>query len=81
MDKDNLSAYIKYSPIIIVILAFCFSYKIFVTPSDLESRLKTHDAQIAATYATKQQVESQEKQLDNISKKIDKIYDYIIGRK
>ncbi len=81
MNKDSLSEFLKYSPIIVVILAFCFSYKIFVTPSELEVRLKAQDLHIAEVYATKQQVESQEKQLDNILVKIDKIYDYIIGRK
>jgi len=78
MDKDT---FLKYSPVIIVVLAFCFSYKIFVTPSELETRLQAQEVRMAETFATKQQVESQEKQLDSISKKIDKIYDYIIGRK
>ena len=78
MDKET---FLKYSPVIIVVLAFCFSYKIFVTPSELEARLQAQEMRMAETFATKQQVESQEKQLDNISKKIDKIYDYIIGRK
>ena len=84
MEKNNkidLDTIVKFSPVIIVIFVFFMSYKIFVTPVDLEHRLQQYDAQIERKYATKTEIEQQEKQLNTISVKIDKIYDYIIGKK
>lgn len=78
MDKENI---IKYSPIIIVIMGFFISYNVFVTPANLEERLNKFDEHIAATYGTKAESLSHQRQLDVISTKIDKIYDYIIGKK
>lgn len=78
MDKD---AFFKYSPIIIVIMGFFITYNVFVTPAGLEERLNKYDAKIEATYATKAEVSRHQKQLDDIFLKIDKIYDYIIGKK
>ena len=84
MEKNNkidLETLIKFSPVIIVIFVFFMSYKIFVTPVDLEHRLQRYDEHIEKIYATKTEVEQQGKELDTISVKIDKIYDYIIGKK
>lgn len=84
MEKNNkidLDTIIKFSPVIVVIFVFFMSYNIFVTPVALEHRLQQYDAQIERKYATKTEIEQQEKQLNTISIKIDKIYDYIIGKK
>lgn len=84
MEKNSkiaLDTFIKFSPVIVVIFVFFMSYKIFVTPVDLEHRLQRYDEHIEKIYATKTEIEQQEKQLNNISVKIDKIYDYIIGKK
>ncbi len=85
MEKNKLSldvdTLIRFSPVIIVIFCFFMSYKVFVTPVDLERRLQKYDEHIEKMYATKTEVEQQEKQLNIISVKIDKIYDYIIGKK
>ena len=84
MEKNNkldLDTLIKFSPVIIVIFVFFMSYKVFVTPVDLEHRLLKYDEHIEKLYATKKEVEQQGKELDTISVKIDKIYDYIIGKK
>ncbi len=78
MDKESI---LKYSPIIIVIMGFFINYNIFVTPANLEERLHKFDEHIAATYATKAESSSQQKQLDAVISKIDKIYDYIIGKR
>lgn len=85
MEKNKLNfdvdTVIKFSPVIVVIFCFFMSYKLFVTPVDLEHRLQKYDEHIEKIYATKTEVEQQEKQLNTISVKIDKIYDYIIGKK
>lgn len=85
MEKNKLNldldTVIKFSPVIVVIFCFFMSYKVFVTPVDLERRLQKYDEHIEKMYATKTEVEQQEKQLNTISVKIDKIYDYIIGKK
>ena len=80
-SKIDIDTLIKFSPVIIVIFVFFMSYKIFVTPVDLEHRLQQYDAQIERKYASKTEVEQQRKEVDTISVKIDKIYDYIIGKK
>jgi len=84
MEKNNkvdLDTIIKFSPVIVVIFVFFMSYNIFVTPVALEHRLQQYDAQIERKYASKTELEQQGKELDTISVKIDKIYDYIIGKK
>lgn len=84
MEKNNkfdLETLIKFSPVIVVVFCFFVSYKVFITPIDLENRLQKYDEHIEKMYATKKEVEQQEKQLNTISVKIDKIYDYIIGKK
>lgn len=78
MDKDK---FIQYAPVIIVILGFLLTYNVFVTPAGLEERLNKYNEHIEATYATKAEVTRHQKQLDDIFLKIDKIYDYIIGKK
>lgn len=78
MDKDT---FIKYSPIIILVMGFFLTYNVFITPAALEERLNKYDEHIEATYATKAEVSRHQKQLDDIFLKIDKIYDYIIGKK
>ena len=78
MDKDN---FLKYAPIIVVIMGFFLSYNVFVTPAGLEERLDRFNTKVEQTYATKTDVNRQQKQMDDIVKKIDKIYDYIIGKK
>ena len=78
MDKDK---FVQYAPVIIVILGFLLTYTVCVTPAVLEKRLNEYDQKIEQTYATKLEVSRQQKQLDDIFVKIDKIYDYIIEKK
>ncbi len=78
MDKDK---FIQYAPVIVVILGFFLTYNVFVTPAGLEKRLNEYNQKVEATYATKAEVTRHQKQLDDIFSKIDKIYDYIIGKK
>lgn len=78
MDKDK---FLQYAPVIVVIMGYFLSYNIFVTPAGLEKRLNEYGQKVEQTYATKAEVTRQQKQLDDIFLKIDKIYDYIIGKK
>lgn len=80
MDK-NIDKFLQFSPIIVVIVGFCLSYNVFVTPVNLEERLREYDQRIEKHYATKAEVTRQQKQVDDIVMKIDKIYDYIISKK
>lgn len=78
MDKDK---FLQYAPVIVVIMGYFLSYNIFVTPAGLEKRLNEYGQKAEQTYATKAEVTRQQKQLDDIFLKIDKIYDYIISKK
>lgn len=80
-SKIDFDTIIKFSPAIVVIFCFFMSYKVFVTPVDLEHRLQRYDEHIEKVYATKTEIEQQEKNFNALSVKIDKIYDYIIGKK
>ena len=65
----------------LVVVAYLLSYNIFVTPVALERRLNEFNEHIETIYATKSETSRQQKQLDDIFLKIDKIYDYIIDKK
>ena len=75
-DKDTL---LQYAPILIVVMGYFISYNIFVTPSVLEERLDKFNSKIETTYATKSEVSRQQKQLDDVLLKIDKIYDILVN--
>lgn len=77
MDKETLT---KYAPWLVFALVFFVQYQVFVRPVELE---KTHRAilqEVAEIYATKIENQAIQKQYDNISIKIDKIYDYIMRK-
>lgn len=78
---DGLGVFVRYSPILIVVIAYMLSYNVFVTPVALERRLNEFNEHIETIYATKSETSRQQKQLDDIFLKIDKIYDYIIDKK
>ena len=78
MDKDNI---IKYAPWIVVIIAFCFQYNIFVTPERLEQTHRAILSEIAQAYVTKSEFGNVKEQLSDINKKVDKIYDILISKK
>ena len=80
-SNNNLDMFIKYAPAIIAVVAFIITYKIVATPSDVHAQLDKLEVKIAQTYATKEETKNLQKQYDNISVKIDKIYDYIITKK
>lgn len=78
---DGLGMFIRYSPILVVVVAYLLNLNLFVTPVALEKRLNEFNEHIEKIYATKSETGRQQKQLDDIFLKIDKIYDYIIDKK
>lgn len=67
--------WIQYAPYIIVIIAFCVSYRVFVTPKDLDEKLK--DYVLKETYnVTTSEMKSD---VSDIKSKVDKIYDKLIS--
>ena len=82
MDKRNKEIdYTRYGAIIVAVVGFVLTYKIVATPVDVHTEVDKLKVEIAKTYATKEETKNLQRQYDNISIKIDKIYDYIITRK
>lgn len=80
--------FIEYAPIILIVTIFLANYKIFVTPtqlSDTEKALKDEmDRKLEkqeCKFATKEAVTSLKCDFEDVKKKIDKIYDYILTGK
>ena len=68
----------KYLPVCIVIIALIFQYNLFVTPERLEVKHREILADMALTYATKEQYHDLKEQLSLMQMKIDKIYEALI---
>lgn len=81
MQKNSGINYVKYGGVIVAVVGFILTYKLVATPVDVHNEIEKLKAEIAMTYATKEETKSLQRQYDNISIKIDKIYDYIISRK
>lgn len=62
-----MEEYIKYAPIIVVIIAFCISYNVFITPSKLNKILEDKEAscdkECEKKYVTKEQLQIERKDL------------------
>lgn len=82
-EKKNgsIDIFIKFAPTIIAVVAFIITYRIVATPDDVRVAVDKLETKIAQTYATKEETKSLQRQYDNISVKIDRIYDYIITAK
>lgn len=82
MDKRNKGIdYTRYGGVIVAVVGFILTYKLVATPIDVNNEVEKLRADIATKYATKEETKNLQRQYDNISIKIDKIYDYIITRK
>lgn len=82
MKKNvNIDTFIKFAPAIIAVVAFIITYRIVATPSDVHTEIEKLEGKIEKTYATKEETQHLQRQYDNISVKIDRIYDYIISAK
>lgn len=81
MEKKTGIDFTKYGGVIVAVVGFILTYKLVATPIDVHTEVDKLKVEIAKTYATKEETKSLQRQYDNISIKIDKIYDYIITRK
>ncbi|MCD8378251.1 MAG: hypothetical protein LUB59_05635 [Candidatus Gastranaerophilales bacterium] len=78
MDKDLIN---KYAPIILIILIMFFQYNFFVTPQALEFHHRQILEEVSQKYMTKEESNNLKEQISDMQKKVDKIYDAIIGGK
>lgn len=70
MEKE---LWIKYAPLILVVLAFFVQYNIFVQPEDLETVHREILTEIDNKYATKEQTTVLQNQYDKLSEKLDRV--------
>lgn len=80
--------FIEYAPVILIITIFLANYKIFVTPTQLSDTEKAINKSIEEKlqrqedkFATKEIVNSLKCDFEDVKKKIDKIYDFILTGK
>lgn len=71
---------ILYAPLILAVTVFLISYKIFVTPVDLEKKHREILEDIDDKYATKTVVSELQTQFHAMTEKIDKIYNILIEK-
>lgn len=70
MDKES---FIKYAPLILVVLAFLVQYNVFVQPEDLETTHREILSEIDNKYATKETTTTLQNQYDKLSEKLDRV--------
>lgn len=78
MDKELLT---KYGPVALIIFTIFFQYNLFVTPQELEKQHREILEEVSQKYMTKEESNNLKAQLSDMQKKVDKIYDVIIGGK
>lgn len=75
IDYDTI---IKFAPIILIVLVVFLQYNFFVTPEQLEIKHRQIINEVAERYTTKEQSNDLKNQLNDMQRKIDKIYDYVV---
>ena len=78
MDTETIA---KYAPIILVVFVMFFQYNLFVTPQELEVQHRQILETVSQKYMTKEESNNLKNQISDMQKKVDKIYDAIIGGK
>lgn len=77
MDK-----FIEYAPIIIVVIGFIISYKVFVTPVDMEKAFNIFEHRMENKFVLKEThniaISEIKSDIQAINEKLDKIYDILI---
>lgn len=67
--------WVQYAPYILMVIVFCVSYNIFVTPKELDKKLEKYV--LKETYlVTTSEMKSD---VSDIKTKVDKIYDKLIA--
>lgn len=74
MDKDTAA---KYAPMAVVIIGLIFQWNLFVTPEKLEIKHRQVLMDVASMYTTKEQHNDLKDEINDMKKKIDKIYEVI----
>lgn len=78
MDKETIT---KYTPVAMVVIAIIFQWNLFVTPDKLEIKHRQIMEDVARSYVTKEENKNQKEELQDMKRKIDKIYDLLVGSK
>lgn len=78
MDKELIAKYGVWAAIAAVLI---MQWNIFVTPAQLEEKHRVILQEVSQIYTTKETSNNFKSQLDDMQKKIDKIYDKIIINK
>lgn len=72
MDESQI---IQYAPYVIIAVMFCANYKIFVTPSTLDEKLKDYVLKETHSLAYSEI----KADIQEMKEKIDKMYDKVMG--
>ena len=75
MDKEMI---IRYAPFVVVCVSLLLQWNMFVTPDKLEIKHREILERVAEKYVTKEQSSKMEAQLNDMQKKLDKIYDIMM---
>ena len=78
MDKEMIT---RYAPVILIVFVMFFQYNLFVTPQELEVQHRQILETVSQKYVTKEESTNLKSQILDMQKKVDKIYDAIIGGK
>ena len=74
MDKDTIS---KHAPMAMVVIGMILQWNLFVTPEKLEIKHRQVLMDVANMYTTKEQHNDLKAEINDMKKKIDKIYEVI----
>lgn len=74
MEKDTVT---KYAPMAGVVIGMIFQWNLFVTPEKLEIKHRQVLMDVANMYTTKEQHNDLKAEINDMKKKIDKIYEVI----
>ena len=77
-NRINYDTLIKFAPVILIVLVVFLQYNFFVTPEQLEVKHRQIINEVADRYTTKEQSNDLKNQLNDMQRKIDKIYDYVV---
>lgn len=77
----SLQEFLPYSPILIVVIVFLLSYRIFVTPEQLEKKHRDIIQEIENKFVTKDVVNALKEDIQEVKKKVNDIYDFLLGNK
>ncbi|MCR5264980.1 MAG: hypothetical protein K6E29_00120 [Cyanobacteria bacterium RUI128] len=78
MDKELIT---RYAPVVLIVFVMFFQYNLFVTPQELEIQHRMILETVSQKYMTKSESDNLKSQISDMQKKVDKIYDAIIGGK